>query len=655
MFDMWGFLLQTLTASGVAGFLLVIKGLFKDKLPPKWHFFVWSALGLMVLLPTGLHGRYTLFRWQIVIEIIKGWFGDYSFTRVLFPIPILNAVPKTFLDWVFVLYVLGVVFFAAKYMISYVRLRHVLSKGTILRDGALDRMQQIAAGHKIKLCKVIEVPGLPGAFVCGVIRPILAVPAEGELDDKIILHELFHLKHRDTFWNVVICLLRCIHWCNPLLIYCANRAINDMESRCDQYVLACLAGEERRDYGRILLSMSNDRFVKTPGSTCINNGRKNIRDRIEAIARFKKYPVGMGLVSSCVMIVLILSLAGGVQAESLYGSENSLPIAMAYARSTPCTTYAGAFDAYAKAILDQNGVYRAMCAPASMQADIVKEMHTKEYEESVDPIWDCGLNSWPSTNSGYYIYNLKHIEKDMYEGLLVIRVNYPPDGQAEEEEKLYLAAQKLRVEKENGRFITVPLEDFRNIAVAEQSLEWGCPALSGFTYSGTASDIQIDFTVQTMYYVDNRTGESDDAFFMFGSGPMFGSYTTFDTTPKPNAEFSSAFRTQFSNLTHLGTESERNGIRQIGLSVAPVFAGEERPEHLHAAVGDSSGGSSDGETWFSCIANSGLEPTFCQPGSGGSFDPVRDNVLPEYYAADLYINDTLTAQIDLRLQEGARE
>lgn len=650
MFDIWAFLLQTLTASGVAAFLLVIKGLFKDKLPPKWHFLVWSSLGLMVLLPSGLYGRYTLFRWQVVVEIIKGCFGDYSFTRVLFPIPFLKAVPETFLDWIFVVYVLGVVIFAAKYIISYVRLRHVLRKGTILHDETLNRMQQIAIGHRIKLCKVIEVSGLPSAFVCGVIRPILAVPAEGELDDKVILHELFHLKHRDTFWSVVICLLRCIHWCNPLLIYCANRAINDMESRCDQYVLECLEGEERRDYGRILLSMSNDQFVKTPGSTCINNGRKNIRDRIEAIARFKKYPVGMGLVSGCIIIVLILSLAGGAQAGSVYDFGSSLQIAMASARSTPCTTYAGAFDTYAKAILDQNGVYRAMCAPASMQADIIHEMYAKD-KEGTYPNWDCNLNERPSTHGGYYIYNLKHVEKNVYEGLLVIQINYPPGSQAEEERKTYLAVQNLRVEKENGRWVTVPLENFRNISVSDQYLEWGCPDLSGFTFSGTASNIQIDVTMQTIHYVDSWVVENDNTFYM-----LFGSIKNFDITPKPDAVFTTAQRIQFSNITHLGTGSERNDIRQIGLSVAPVFSGETRPENLHAAVGTySSGGSSSGRDWFSRTLDPGWGPTFYQGGSGGSFDPAGDNELPEYYAADLYLNNKLVAQIDLHLQEGVKE
>ena len=51
MFDLWGFLLQTLTASGVAALLLILKALLRDQLPPKWHFAVWGVLGIALLLP----------------------------------------------------------------------------------------------------------------------------------------------------------------------------------------------------------------------------------------------------------------------------------------------------------------------------------------------------------------------------------------------------------------------------------------------------------------------------------------------------------------------------------------------------------------------------------------------------------------------------
>lgn len=636
MFNIWAFLLQTLTASGVAALLLVIKGLFKDKLPPKWHFFVWGSLGVIMLLPAGFNGRYTLFRWQVVIEVIKGWLGDFSFTRVLFPIPILKTAPETFLDWLFAVYVMGVAAFAVKYIFSYVRLRFVLSKGTVLNGDAINRIRQIADEHKIKLCKVIEVPGLSSAFVCGVIKPILAVPAGEPLDDKIILHELFHLKHRDTFWSFAICLMRCVHWCNPLLIYCANCAINDMESRCDQYVLECLEGEERRDYGRILLSMANERYAKTPGSTCINNGGKNIRDRIEAIARFKRYPAGMGLVSVCVIVVLTLSLVVGVRASGVYNNTPT-EIALASARSTPCTTYAGAFDTYAKAVLTHSAVYRTMCAPASVQEEISNKK----------VVWEYYIDEWPEPQSGYYIYNLKQIDKNTYEGMLVIRVRSKNhyDGQYEKEEEPYVAVQNLRVQKEDGRWTVIPLEEFRNITTVDNALQWGCIELPGFSYTATASNILVEVKFQTVHYIDGWVQ----------SNSMFGSSEYFDTVPKPNAEFTSAHKEQFSFCTHLGSEEERNGISQIGLSAAPVFSGEKHPENLHpAGDGYGSGDNNNGGFWEGYLLEPRWEPSVWMSGRGTSFNPKDKTKLPEYYAADLYINGSLVSQLDLYPQEVAK-
>ena len=228
MFDIWGFLLQTLSISGVAILLLIIKSLLKDKLPPKWHFSVWSILGIMTLFPAGLFGRYTLFNWQTVIEFFKLLLKDYSFTRVLFPIPVIREIPSTLIDWIFAVYVAGVIANLLKYFISYIRLRLFLIKGISPDINTLSTINTIGHKYKIKPCRVVMVSGLPSAFICGVIRPVLVIPEELP-DEKVILHELFHLKNRDTLWSIIICFLRCIHWCNPLVTYCANLAINDMD------------------------------------------------------------------------------------------------------------------------------------------------------------------------------------------------------------------------------------------------------------------------------------------------------------------------------------------------------------------------------------------------------------------------------------------
>ena len=654
MFDIWSFLLQTLTISGVAALILLIKALFKDKLPPKWQFAVWAVLGLMMLIPAGLFGRYALFRWQIPIEIIKSWFGVYSFTKVLFPIPIIKGMPQTIADWLFVIYVLGILVFIAKYIISYFKLKRVLKLGFAPSEEKMARIGAIATDHNIKLCKVIEVADLPSSFVCGVIHPVLVIPAGNDIDEKIILHELFHLKNRDTLWSVIISALRCLHWCNPLMVYCANRALNDMESRCDQYVLENLEGEERREYGHILLSMANERFSKTPGSTCINNGGKNIRERIENIARFKKYPQGMKLVSVCVVILLAFPLVIGAQAASIYEFDNSVQLTLASARSTPCTTPAGAFDAYGKSILDRNGYYRAMCAPERMQADILKEMIEKD-KAGIYPIWEPGLDEWANTQSGYYIYNLKHIDSDAYEGLFVVELNYPPDGKAAEINKSYLAVQNLRVEKENGRWVAIPLEDFRHVETISQSLAWGCLGLPGITYAGESNDIRIEVTYQTIHTIDSTVTNQNDLWFMSSS--------FYDTTPKPNAEFTNAARSQSTKCIYIGSDANKDSITQIGLSITPVYEGDKRPtnlrdpsQELSKPIGDMMvGGSNTGEQWASKKLNPGWNSTITMDGGGGSTDPTKDIEHPEYFVADLYLNNEKVANIDLTLQKGEAE
>ena len=259
MTDIWSFLLQTLTASGVAMLLFAVKAVFWDKLSPRWQFAVWGVLAAVLLLPAGRDGRYVLTEWPLVVESLKsaltGEFG--TLTDVAAPIPLPSfAAPQSAADWVYLVYVAGVAFLLARYLVSYIRLRLALKRGRPARNG---QIRAVAERYGLPVCPAVEVDGLPTAFICGVFKPVLALPAGVETDDKVILHELLHLKYKDVIWGWVIALLRCIHWCNPLLWVCAWWAGNDLESLCDQRVLERLEGEDRRDYGRILLSMADEK------------------------------------------------------------------------------------------------------------------------------------------------------------------------------------------------------------------------------------------------------------------------------------------------------------------------------------------------------------------------------------------------------------
>lgn len=653
MRDLWAFLLQTLTVSGAAALLLLVKAMFRDKLPPRWQFAVWGVLGLLLLLPAGYFGRYALFDWPFLVEALKTLLtGSYTLTLVTSPFPLLpRTAPKTICDWLFLVYLLGVMFLLLRYLITYTHLRRVLRRGQPANEWVVHQLLTLSQQYQLPVCPAVEVPGISSAFLCGVCSPLLVLPAGADLDEKVLLHELLHLKHRDTVWGVIICLFRCMHWCNPLLWYCADQAGNDLESLCDQRVLEYLEREERREYGRILLSMANEKYARMPGTSSMANGGTNIRRRIEAIARFRKYPSGMGLVSVCAALALAAPMLLGTQSVNVYDEKGyashrrtDVDISLASARTVWCTTPAGALDAYGKALLTHSGAYRAMCAPLNMLDDIAEGMHQR-LSEHIWPSWEIGIDSWPDTSNGYYIYNMEVVGQEVYQALVVVPLNYHPDDRILAEEEMCLATQYVRVVPEGKRWVVIPLEDFQILVTQTGSMYWGCEALPHYTYTDTAANFQLEVHHQKTFVVDNTIQHKDNPFW---------TSTSFDKVPKPNAEFDTVYWNHWTTCTYVGPEEQKPSITQLGTSIAPLETPDARP-FLRTAHGynDAGGSSNSGENWCTRALSPGWDSTIRMGGGGSTYSSDEDPfTLPYGYAADLYINGEKAAELTLCLPKG---
>lgn len=563
-------------------------------------------------------------------------------------------------DWLYLLYLAGVLVLLVRYALSYLLLRRALARGIPAGPERLAQLQRVSGQYGLPLCRAVEVPGLSTAFVCGVLRPVLVLPAGENVDDKVILHELLHLRHRDAAWGLLICLLRCIHWCNPLLWYCAGRADNDLESLCDQRALERLDGEDRRDYGRILLSMASQRYARAPGTTSLSNGGTFISQRIQAIARFKRYPRGMALVSACMGVLLALPLLGSAQGlahATGIGAEDQTEFltAMASARLTPCTTAAGALDTYAKAVLEENGIYRALCAPLSLHPALAGEMEAAASgpDPWVHEHWEPDLPGYPQRD--YFLYNLTPADGG-YEALLVLPMQYVlgPDGAPvypPEWGNGCAAVQPLRAEEQDGRWVVLPLGDFA-VYETNQSpgnlswLYWGDESLpTAAVYRGEAENFQLEVQLQTVWTVDNEVQQ--DAAFSF-----FGSSTVFDSTPKPAAVFEGVQLASFGEAVFTGDEEAKAELHHLGLSVAPMEEDGSRPALEEPSRGDGGGSGSDGGMWASQTLSSDWDGTLPLGGGSGGCDPDRVLPLPAGYAADLYVNGELAASVVLERVEG---
>ncbi len=365
---MWGILLQSLTVSLVAALLLAVKALLKDQLSPRWQYGIWSVLAVRILLPVSV-SRFILLPLPLWLETAKAVVEKRlhsAYSGVYTPISVWNmpkTAPVSVTDWLLILYLAGVVVFGLRYVVSYVRLRRLVKTGIPMELEGVS-------------CPVVVLSGLPSAFVCGVCRPILVVP--GEVDEKILLHEQMHLRYQDALQSVFWCLCRCLHWWNPFLHFIFDRIGNDMESLCDQRVLERLDGEDRRDYGRILVQMANEPYARAPGTTSLSNGGRNIARRVEALVRFKLYPKGMALVSVCIGVVLLSPCFLGntyTNMQLAYPAPvKELDAAMAYARINRCESDGEALDYYLRGLKEENGIYMAMATSLSEHGELEAAM-----------------------------------------------------------------------------------------------------------------------------------------------------------------------------------------------------------------------------------------------------------------------------------------
>ncbi|OUQ21232.1 hypothetical protein B5E80_16620 [Flavonifractor sp. An135] len=608
MTDLWCFLQQTLAATLAALVLLAVKRILGDKLSPRWQLALWLPLAVRLLLPVGapraggpvdLTYPLTFLRSAVELHLNSAYTDPYAPIACLSPVPWLTGAPVSVTDWLFVIYAVGVLVCLGWFLLSYVRLRMAVGKGTPAGARA-EQLSRVAETYGLKPCRALEVEGVQSAFLCGVFRPVLVLPAGREVDDKVFLHELLHRRYRDTALGAVLCLLRCLHWCNPILWYCFDRVQNDCEALCDQRVLERLEGEDRRDYGHILLSMANEKYARAPGTSSMANGGKNIRRRIQCIARFKRYPAGMALGAVCCTLVLTVGCvagraeAGTLSASPAWGSSPAKVLTLVL-DGRP-TTVAGALDTYVKGLVERNPLWLAAAAPAEELPGALEVISS-----GVSPDWPL-----PEEPLDWKIYNLWGTGAG-YQGTLCLQ-NYETAGGGEGDPPVY--TQEVLVVPQYQGYAVEPLGEFETVD-GVNLIQYPNTRLSALHYTGGDGEVSVRLDVQRVLGA-KTTEDQSSSNGVFGS--FFSSGPSLRVEPLPHGPFVSRWHSEGGVITAAdGRDLHRTlyfvPVEDTDLTTEELKEILERQHNDHvnlpAQVGDGSGGVTDeylGLDWDECLA-----------------------------------------------------
>lgn len=196
--------------------------------------------------------------------------------------------------------------------------------GSVVKDEQiLDQLQlvQQEMGIKSKV-RLLHYPMSQSPMLLGFRDVMIVLPELDYTEEELQLifkHELTHYKHRDVMVNLLMILVKSLHWFNPVAALACRDTQEVGEMYCDYDVLNNQDQPYRVFYGETILTMI-DCSKKTPIAltTCFYSEKFNLKRRIIGImdSRLpKKFQSSIFLV----VVSLLLLLA-----SSVFDIENSV-------------------------------------------------------------------------------------------------------------------------------------------------------------------------------------------------------------------------------------------------------------------------------------------------------------------------------------------
>ncbi|MCM1057636.1 MAG: M56 family metallopeptidase [Firmicutes bacterium] len=318
--------LMTLNGSITSLLVFAIKPIIKDKLPRSFQYYMWFPVVIALLLPVPKIIKISATNNSVISmsfmrDLTRRIFDAASDTPVNHTYTYNNGPALSVAVILFVFWLLGVILVLGFHIICYVSYVRRINRQNINADRQeTELLNDLLKGKKpLPLYKnqMVEIPILIGFF-----RPAIILPDKKYEDVKlrnILMHEITHRKRHDIFVKWLLIFAGAIHWFNPL-VYLVRREINKVcELACDESVIKRFDPGEMQQYGDTLIAVAADSIRKKPVSIAMLEDKRNLKERLGAIMKHKKYSKGTVVAASVILVAIVCVV---LTFGALLGMEN---------------------------------------------------------------------------------------------------------------------------------------------------------------------------------------------------------------------------------------------------------------------------------------------------------------------------------------------
>lgn len=284
---------MAVSASVIIAVIIVIRSLFLHRLPKRLFVILWAIAALRMLVPFSFSVNFPHENTQPENAIV------HEFSPSELPDTTAGTSGASNRDLILeIVWAGGAVISMGIMTALHLRSRRELSTALPIDDLKIRSRISAEKLHRKITVKVSDRVTSPLTY--GIVKPVIILPKNLPTDNEemrfALAHELVHIRRFDVLLKLVLTAAACVHWFNPLAWAMLSLANRDIELSCDEAVLKRL-GCKREDYAMALIRLEERRSI--PAGAAF--GRNAVRERIEAIMKFKKITLAGIIVSACII------------------------------------------------------------------------------------------------------------------------------------------------------------------------------------------------------------------------------------------------------------------------------------------------------------------------------------------------------------------
>ena len=302
--------------------VIVIRALAINMLPKKAFNALWWISVVRLMIPFSIPSAFSVYslmgshapgNGSQAIRVLPIWASGQAASM---PDSITNAVSTWTVVWAAGVLVCAV-FFSLAYWKCRKEFQTSIPVGNDFTENWLSVHQQ---GRRIS---IRQSGRFSAPLTYGVLHPVILMPTSTKWENTdsleyVLAHEYVHIRRFDSIRKLVLIVVLCVHWFNPLVWVMYILANRDIELSCDEAVVRFFGENTKAAYARALISMEETRSGLTP--LCSSFSKNAIEERITAIMKIKKTTVFSLVLAGFIVVgtaTAFATSANAQQAESV--------------------------------------------------------------------------------------------------------------------------------------------------------------------------------------------------------------------------------------------------------------------------------------------------------------------------------------------------